>query len=117
MSVFKHCLYEYSKGVRSLVLHTCKKEVLVEIESKLKSIDVSYAVFQITDEKFNLFFGKKSCVEVIEKIGKSFLNEYSPEEDFILGIMLGYSREKQCERYIKMQNELAIKNDITLLTA
>jgi len=36
---------------------------------------------------------------------KENLNNYTDEEDFILGIMLGYDRYKQCDRFIKRRNE------------
>lgn len=117
MDVFRHCLYEYVKGVRSLVLHTCKTAEAEKIKKRLENMDVSYALFPLTQEKFNIFFGKKICVEVVKKIGKSSLTEYSPEEDFILGIMLGYNSDKQCERYLKMHDYVTAKNNINLLTA
>ena len=49
----------------------------------------------------NFFFGDEICLDIIKRIGKENLAEYSDEEDFILGIMLGYSRLKQCQRYLE----------------
>lgn len=40
----------------------------------------------------NLFFGLRTCVEIVASFGNRKVNEYIPEEDFILGIMLGYER-------------------------
>ena len=50
--------------------------------------------------KTDIFFGNESCINVIREIGKTNLSDYSDEEDFIIGIMLGYDRAKQCERYL-----------------
>jgi hypothetical protein len=38
---------------------------------------------------------------VIGRIGKTSLLDYTPEEDFILGTMLGYSRLEQRARYLR----------------
>ncbi|HOR46077.1 MAG TPA: DUF2023 family protein [Spirochaetota bacterium] len=38
-------------------------------------------------------------MDIIKLFGNKPLNEYSPEEDFILGIMLGYGMIPQCARY------------------
>ncbi|MBN2063189.1 MAG: DUF2023 family protein, partial [Sedimentisphaerales bacterium] len=35
--------------------------------------------------------------------GKPKLSDFTPEEDYILGIMLGYDRLKQCQRYVSMK--------------
>ena len=48
---------------------------------------------------FTLFFGKKPCLEAIRMIVTRPLNQLTPEEDFILGAMLGYDICAQCERY------------------
>jgi hypothetical protein len=50
-----------------------------------------------------VFFGADECVAVIRAIGKTSLSDYTPEEDFILGTMLGYGRLQQCARYIRMR--------------
>ena len=38
-------------------------------------------------------------------IGKASLSDYTPEEDFILGTMLGYSRLQQCSRYLTRKDK------------
>ncbi len=101
MQVFVHHIYEYEKGLRNLVLHTASKENLEMIEMKLKNRDISYKIYEIKNGKLNIFFGAKECVKVIKKIGKDYLVDYTAEEDFMLGIMLGYDRKKQCERFMK----------------
>jgi hypothetical protein len=106
MQVFGHHLYEYKKGLRNLVLHTLKNE---DVETALRRLQVAQVDYQIypvgRTGRTNLFFGAKESIEVIRRIGKARLNEYTPEEDFILGIMLGYERRRQCERYLEQRDQ------------
>ena len=57
------------------------------------------------NNKINVYFGAKQCVDVVKTFNPK-LNELSAEQDFILGIMLGYDRVRQCERYMKIKNNL-----------
>lgn len=102
--VFAHHIYEYKKGLRNLILHTTYSSNEEEVCRRLEREDVDYRIYRVTENKINVFFGEKECLEVIDAIGKSSLTEYSDEEDFILGIMLGYDRKKQCVRYIGRKN-------------
>ncbi|MGB6128939.1 MAG: DUF2023 family protein [Psychrilyobacter sp.] len=101
MKVFVHHIYEYEKGLRNLVLHTTSKDNLEMIEMKLGKRKINYKIYETKNNNLNIFFGAEECVEVIKKIGKDYLGDYTAEEDFILGIMLGYDRKKQCERFMK----------------
>ncbi|TDO94695.1 uncharacterized protein DUF2023 [Halanaerobium saccharolyticum] len=57
--------------------------------------------------------GDQNCVDVIKEIDKNNLKDYTDEENFRLGIMLGYDRLKQCEHYVKRKAEKSeIKNRI-----
>jgi len=102
MQVFVHHIYEYEKGLRNLVLHTTSKDNLEMIEMKLGNRKISCKIYETKNGKLNIFLGAKECVDVIKKIGKDYLVDYTAEEDFILGIMLGYDRKKQCERFMNM---------------
>ena len=101
MKVFRHHVYEYIKGLRDLILHTCPKSCMQEIVQLLDRRGISYVIQPVSTEKINVFFGDTMCVEVIRSWGEVPLSDLSDEEDFILGIMLGYCRKKQCTRYIK----------------
>ena len=101
MNVFIHHIYEFKKGLRNLILHTTVKTEQTLIEKRLIEENINYLITSLCDKKINVFFGHKVCVDVIRAIGDKSLNEYSEEEDFILGTMLGYDRLLQCERYIK----------------
>ena len=101
MKVFCHHLYEYEKGLRNLILHTTEAENRKFIEKRLQDNNIPYVIYNVTPEKINVFFGNEKCINVIKEIAKSDLRDYTDEEDFMLGIMLGYDRVQQCERYIK----------------
>ncbi|WP_319559372.1 DUF2023 family protein [Marispirochaeta sp.] len=101
MKILCHHIYEYKKGLRSLVLHTLATEYLREAELRLKRNNIPYIIRQVNETKVNIFFGDRSCVAVVASFGDKPLNALTSEEDFILGIMLGYSRIEQCRRYLK----------------
>ncbi len=102
MEVFCHHLYEYKKGIRNLVLHTIGFADSQKAIKRLEQNGIHYVAYRITPQKVNLFFGARECVDIVKAIGKKNLKHYTPEEDFMLGIMLGYERRKQCERYLRM---------------
>jgi hypothetical protein len=99
MQVFSHHLYEYKKGLRSLILHTAKAELKPLFIKKLERNNIDYLVQDIDDTKFNIFFGDENCVNVVKQFDVP-LTKLSDEQDFILGIMLGYDRILQCKRYL-----------------
>jgi hypothetical protein len=103
--VFSHHIYEYMKGLRSLILHTAFNKHEKEIVRRLEGHGIPYIIYSVGDMKINVFFGHQLCVDVIRKINKTSLREYTDEEDFILGIMLGYDRVLQCQRYLQLKEE------------
>lgn len=104
MQVFIHHLYEYKKGLRNLILHTTKAEHEEAIIKKLDKNEIDYLIQHLGKNKINVFFGATDCVKVMSNFIHKPLNELSDEEDFILGIMLGYDRLKQCERYLNRKS-------------
>ncbi|MDR0364670.1 MAG: DUF2023 family protein [Bacteroidales bacterium] len=108
MTVLIHHIYEYKKGVRHLALHTLPASLRKEAEKKLEKQGISYVVKPINDMRINIFFGDDECVEVICRMGDKKLNEFTPEEDFILGIMLGYDKRQQCLRYLQQKEQKQI---------
>jgi hypothetical protein len=104
VKVFCHHLYEYRKGLRSLVLHTLPGGRRACVEAKLAAEGIDYVVQELPSGNINVFFGADECVAVVRAIGKDRLSDYTAEEDFILGTMLGYGRLQQCVRYIRMRD-------------
>ena len=113
MRVFHHHIYEYRKGLRNLILHTISADFRTMVEQKLDKYNIAYVIYPLTNGNINVFFGATECVEVIKAIGKPNLAEYNPDEDFILGTMLGYDRLQQCQRFLQLtrQNKEKLKKD------
>lgn len=95
--IFLSHVYEYKKGVRRMVLYTLSRKYLSFVTQRLKGQGISYYIQVVTPTKINLFFGHPQCVEVMKRIIKTPLNELSPEEDFIVGALLGYDLCLQCD--------------------
>lgn len=102
MKVLIRHIYEYRKGLRSLVMHTLPDRMSEEATAKLRRFGIEYHLQPCLPEKVNIYFGAPECVAVVRRItrGKK-LHEMSPEEDFVLGSMLGYGIRNQCERYLR----------------
>ncbi|MBN1928879.1 MAG: DUF2023 family protein [Chlorobiaceae bacterium] len=110
MKILIHHIYEYRKGLRSLVMHTLPSGKMLEATAKLRQYGIDYHIHTAGMKNINVFFGAPECVAVVRSIcGEKKLRDLTPEEDFVLGSMLGYDIRKQCERYLKKSaaNELA----------
>lgn len=99
MKVLMNHIYEYKKGVRRMVLFTFNKKYESFAITRLQHQNISYIVQPVGNDRLNLFFGKQECLDAIRLMITKPLNQLSPEEDFILGAMLGYDICAQCERY------------------
>lgn len=99
IKIFFHHVYEYQKGVRNMVMCTLCKDDEEFIRQRLQKVGIDFFIQPLNNNHFNLFFGKKECMEVVRRMVVKPLNLLTPEEDFILGVMLGYDICRQCERY------------------
>ena len=99
MKVLMNHIYEFKKGVRQMVLFTFNKKYEHYAVARLERQHIHYLIQPVGNERLNLFFGKKECLDAIRLMVTRPLNKLSPEEDFILGAMLGYDICAQCERY------------------
>lgn len=109
MKVLMNHIYEYKKGVRSMVLFTFNKRYESYATSRLRRQNISYILQPVGNDRINLFFGRKECLDAIRLMVTRPLNQLSPEEDFILGVMLGYDICAQCERYCERKCRSCIK--------
>lgn len=106
MEVFQHLIYEYKKGVRGMVLCTLPADSEEKVKGRLERNNICYMIQKLGNGNMNVFFGKEECLIVAKRICKSRpLNLLTPEEDFIIGALLGYSISEQCHRYCKKQKE------------
>lgn len=99
MKVLMNHIYEYEKGVRPMVLYTFNKRYADYAVKRLANHNISYVIQPAGTDSLNLYFGSPECMDAIRLIITKPLNELSPEEDFILGTLLGYDLRRQCERY------------------
>ena len=97
--VLANHIYEYKKGVRRMILFTCNRRFEQQACHRLCRQSIDYVVQPAGKENVNVYFGRKECLDAIRLFVTRPLNELSPEEDFILGAMLGYDICAQCERY------------------
>lgn len=107
LKVLMNHIYEYKKGVRRMVLFTFNKKYETFAVSKLKREDIDYIIQPIGNDRLNLFFGKRECLDAIRMMVTKPLCYLSPEEDFILGAMLGYDICAQCERYCERKKRVS----------
>ncbi len=105
LQILIHHIYEYKKGIRNLVLHTMNKDEQDKAEVLLKQRGMHYLIRIVNNEKINIFFGNPDCIQVVESFGNKSLSAFTPEEDFILGVMLGYDRNQQCLRYLSRKKK------------
>lgn len=99
MKVLMNHIYEYKKGVRKMVLFTFNRKYETYALRRLRSQGIAYLTQPVGTERINLFFGKPECLNAIRVMVTRPLNQLTPEEDFILGMMLGYDLCAQCDRY------------------
>lgn len=92
-------IYELKKGVRQMVLYTTKRKYEDFAVKRLINQKINYIIQPVGNDKINLFFGRKECINAIRFLVNQPLNKLSPEQDFILGAMLGYDICVQCKRY------------------
>lgn len=96
-----HSLYELDKGVRQLFMLTVSWTDLPGVVARLAADRVDHYVHRLNDSRVNLFFGRPALVATVRHIVDKPLCELTPEQDFMLGTLLGYDREQQCRRFLE----------------
>ena len=107
MRVLMNHIYEYKKGVRRLVLYTFNQKYVKYAVERLEHQDIEYIIVPLGNDRVNLFFGRRECLDVIRTMINKPISMLTPEEDFMLGAMLGYDITLQCERYCSMRQRHA----------
>ncbi len=104
LKVLMNHIYELHKGVRHMVLFTCNKKYSEQTIKRLESQGIPYLLQPAGQQNLNVYFGRRECLEAIRLFVTRPLHQLTPEEDFILGAMLGYDICAQCERYCKRKD-------------
>lgn len=107
MKVLMNHIYEYQKGVRRMILFTCPKKFQPFAVQRLESQSIDYVLQPAGRSNVNVYFGRRECLDAIRLIITRPLNELTPEEDFILGTLLGYDLCAQCQRYCSRKCRMA----------
>lgn len=84
-----------------MVLYTVNNHFIDQAVKRLQNEDIPFTMQEVGNGRTNLFFGRKECIEVVKKMINRPLQQLSPEEDFILGALLGYDICIQCERFCR----------------
>lgn len=82
-----------------MVLYTVNRKYLDFAVERLAHQGISYYVLSAGKNNVNLFFGRDECIDTVRCLIRCPLNQLTPEQDFILGTLLGYDVCVQCERY------------------
>ena len=106
MKVLMNHIYEFKKGVRQMILFTFNKKYETFALERLKRQNIDYIIQPVGNDRLNLFFGKKECMDAVRVMVTRPLNQLTPEEDFMLGALLGYDICAQCERYCERKCRL-----------
>ena len=101
MKLFMHQIYEYRKGVRRLVLCTMPPSCAELMRERLDGQGIAHLTQTVGEGKVNLYFGDACCLGVVSTFLHKAMSELTPQEDFMLGAMLGYDIGLQCERFCK----------------
>ena len=105
MRVLNNHIYEYQKGVRQMILYTLNRRYADQAIQRLERQHIPYILQPAGADTVNLFFGRRECLDAIRLVVTRPLNELSPEEDFMLGALLGYDIRMQCERYCQRKGK------------
>ena len=97
--VLSNHIYEFKKGVRNLILYTLDADYADMACKRLESQNIQYLRQNVNNQNVNIYFGEPECLKVIQTFIHRPLNQLTPEEDFILGTLLGYDICKQCTRF------------------
>ncbi len=88
-----------------MVLFTFNQKYETFAVKRLQSLHIDYLIQPVGNDRLNLYFGRQECLDAIRLIVTKPLSKLTPEEDFILGAMLGYDICVQCERYCQRKEK------------
>lgn len=105
LALMAQYIYELRKGVRQLFLLTMTPHEARAVQDRLDREGIAWHNQPVTSAKVNVYFGQPVFVELAGRLARQSLNQLTPEQDFMLGTLLGYDREQQCRRYLERGSE------------
>ena len=109
LKIFHHHLYELAKGLRPLAMMTLSSEGAGAVVTELVGSGTPHHVQRACRNKVNVVFGRPSAVATARRLLERRLCDLTDEQDFMLGILLGYDREQQCLRYLARVEAAAVR--------
>ena len=91
--------------VRRMVLFTFNQKYEPAVVARMRRLQLPFLLQPVGNGCLNLYFGRRECLDAVRMIVDKPLSRLTPEEDFILGAMLGYDICAQCERYCKRKGQ------------
>ena len=82
MKVLMNHIYEFKKGVRQMILFTFNKKYETFALERLKRQNIDYIIQPVGNDRLNLFFGKRECMDAVRVMVTRPLNQLTPEEDW-----------------------------------
>lgn len=111
LKVFLNYIYELKKGIRKMALFTTNRRYRDFAVQRLDSQKIDYVLQEVSgSNNINIYFGASECMDVIRIMVDRPLHLLSPEEDFMLGAMLGYDISVQCRRFCDRKGRAAAGN-------
>ena len=104
LKVVTHLIYELKKGIRALALCTLRPQYVEPVKHRLENQGICYLT-QNLNHNVNIFFGESDCINAVSCFVNKPLNLLTPEEDFMLGAMLGYNIIKQSQRFCERKTK------------
>ena len=81
-----------------MILFTVNDRYVGEAVKRLKAEDIDFELQEVGNGRTNVFFGRSECIEVVRRMITRPLQQLSPEEDFILGALLGYASGRHAHK-------------------
>ena len=78
MKVLMNHIYEYQKGVRQMVLFTFNRRFEEWALRRLDRQGIDYLVQPVGNDRLNLFFGRRECLEAIRLFVTKPLSQLTP---------------------------------------
>lgn len=100
LKIFHHHLYELAKGLRPLAMMTMTRAEAEPVVEQLIAGGTPHHVQVLCRSKVNVVFGRPAAVATARVLLARRLCDLTAEQDFVLGILLGYDREQQCLRFL-----------------
>ncbi|ALK09914.1 DUF2023 family protein [Blastochloris viridis] len=118
LQIFNHHLYELSKGLRPLAMMTMTADAAGAVIARLAAAGIAHHVHEACPDRVNVVFGCQPAVMAVRRFMAGPLCQLSAEHDFMLGVLLGYDRERQCVRYLaRAENTAAAAEPMVLADA